>query len=222
MRLARLFAADTPTLAGVKFPPQVTSIPYADVFGWLGMYANEQSLLVHGWCVTPQGLYLLCTPPSIKQLSTVIQSIGRHLAAAVDMGPIFVGRYKTALIEPEAWVLPTLVWLEQAPVRLNLVQQAQDWRWSSAQQHVGSVGRLTPWVVDHPDYWACGNTPFDRQAHYKSILSDGISAQTLQSIEAALHGQWALGSHAFQQNMNLLASRRASPARRGRPKKNGL
>ena len=50
------------------------------------------------------------------------------------------------------------------------MQQAQDWRWSSAQQHVGSVGRLTPWLVDHPDYWACGNTPFDRQARYKKAM----------------------------------------------------
>lgn len=219
MRLARLFAPQTPTLAGVRFPAHVTSIPYADVFGWLGMYANEQNLPIHGWCTTPQGLHILCTPPSISQLSHVMQAIGRHLAAVVDMGTIFVGRYKTALIEPHAWVLPTLVWLEQAPVRLNLVQQAQDWRWSSAQQHVGVGGRLTPWLVDHPDYWACGNTPFARQAHYKSILTEGMSRQPLNHIESALHGQWALGSTSFLQNMNQIASRRVTPAKRGRPKK---
>jgi len=221
MRLARLFAPQTPTLAGVRFPAHVTSIPYADVFGWLGMYANEQSLAVHGWCVTPQDLHILCTPHSILQLSYVMQAVGRHLAAVVDMGAIFVGRYKTALIEPKTWVLPTLVWIEQAPVRLNLVQQAEDWRWSSAQQHVGVAGRLTPWLVDHPDYWACGNTPFARQARYKAILAEGINSQALNRIETTLHGQWALGSVAFLQNMNQVASRRATPAKRGRPKKEG-
>jgi putative transposase len=219
MRLARLFAPQTPTLAGVRFPAHVTTIPYADVFGWLGLYAREQNLPVHGWCITPQGLHILSTPPSVMQLSNVIQAIGRHLAAVVDMGSIYVGRYKTALIEPQAWVLPTLVWLEQAPVRLNLAERAEDWRWSSAQQHTGAAGRPTPWLVDHPDFWACGNTPFARQAYYKTILAEGISDQALHNIESALYGQWALGSATFLENINLVSSRRASPAKRGRPKK---
>lgn len=217
MRLARLFAPDTPTLVGVRFPGSITSVPYADMFGWLGMYCAKEGLPTHGWCVTPQGLLLLCTPPSVAAMSRVIQSVGRHFAAVTEQSTVFVGRYKTALIEPNAWVLPTLVWLELAPVRLNLVHRAEDWRWSSAQQHTGVAGRSTPWVIDHPDYWACGNTPFDRQARYRTKLTDGVSAQASEQIEAALHGQWALGSEVFLQTMNQLASRRACPAKRGRP-----
>lgn len=219
MRLARLFAPDTPTLVGVRLADTITTLPYADVFGWLGMYAQAHRLPIHAWSVTPQGLLMLCTPPSIESVSAVVQAIGRHLGAILQLGSVFNHRYKTALIEPGRWVLPAVIWLEQAPVRLHLVENAFEWRWSSAQQHIGIPGRHAPWVSDHPDYWACGNTPFDRQARYKSILSEPLPLEHAQRIEAALHGQWALGDETFMATMNQIASRRASPAKRGRPRR---
>jgi len=39
------------------------------------------------------------------------------------------------------------------------------------------------------------------------------------TIEAALQGQWALGTATFVRHLETVASRRAQPGQRGRPRK---
>jgi putative transposase len=74
-------------------------------------------------------------------------------------------------------------------------------------------------LTDHPDYWACGNTPFAREATYKHYLLQGLTQATTRQIEASLRGQWALGDEAFIASLESRSSRRAAPAKRGRPRK---
>src|SRR5690606_26249018 len=90
-------------------------------------------------------------------------------------------------------------------------------RWSSARGHTGASPH--GWLSVRPGYWACGNTPFDRQALYRHLLHEGPSPSQRERVEAALHGQWALGSAAFMERMQDAASRRVAPRPRGRPRK---
>ncbi len=116
-------------------------------------------------------------------------------------------------------MLPALLWVEGAPARADVAPSALAWRWSSAAQHCGQAGASRAWLQDHNDYWRCGNTPFDRQAAYQKRLLQGLPAEKKQTIEAALQGQWALGTATFVRHLETVASRRAQPGQRGRPRK---
>ena len=173
---------------------------------------------VHGWALTFDQLLLLATPAGPTGMSGLLQALGRRLAAYLRAGRVFAGRYRSTLVEPGVWVLPSLAWLETLPLRQELVADLEQWQWSSACAHVGAAPN--GFVNDHADYWAYGNTPFDRQARYRRYLLEGLGQKESMAIEQALNGQWALGSPAFVAELsNGSASRRPVAAQRGRPRK---
>ncbi len=219
-RLPRLYGPDTPHLLQAVLLP-ATEPPTVQVLdqwaAWIEAETARLRIAVHGWALTPAELLLLATPADAASLRSLLQSLGRRIATQRGGGRVFAGRYRSALIEPGAWVLPALVWLESLPVRSGLAGDAEHWRWSSARAHTGAS--VHGWLTVHQDYWTCGNTPFERQDFYRRLLHEGLGSRAQESLEAALHGQWALGSPAFMERMEQFASRRAEPKPRGRPRK---
>lgn len=226
-RLPRLHAAGFAQLVSMQLlnPSKLALNPFADhyrdLFVWLGLAATREGVSVHGWSITPMGVLLLATPMHEKSLSALVQSMGRNLAAQLKTGRVFSGRYRSMIPQPGVWVLPALLWLERAPLREGLTTDPEAWPWSSAQVHTGAAPGSPPtWFQPHPDYWACGNTPFDRQAVYRQRLTEGASQTIELQIERCLHGQWGLGEPAFLSDLEKMTHRRVSPAPRGRPRKN--
>ncbi|HEY9280054.1 MAG TPA: hypothetical protein VIP51_08270 [Eoetvoesiella sp.] len=186
---------------------------------WLHEAAGEYRVAVHAWVLLNDRITLLATPRAADSLPKLVQAIGRRFATRLKHGRVFSGRYRSALVEPGRWVLPAQIWLESLPVQLRYVEQAESWPWSSAAYHTGSSLAHSAWASDHQDYWQNGNTPFDRQANYRQRLLQGLNLVDSTKIEKALFGQWALGEDVFLNRLETLASRRLTPAARGRPKK---
>ena len=222
-RLPRLYAPGVTQLAMADFLPAVgaslDSACYRNLTRWLAEAARTHEIALQGWSLTAAGIGLLATPANAVGVSRVIQSLGRNLASSTRHGSVFSHRYRSTLLQPGAWVLPALVWLERMPLREGLVEEPDGWPWSSAQAHTGGLAVQPAWLAPHVDYWACGNTPFDRQAVYRQILLLGTPPSPDQRIAAALRGQWALGDDAFLKGIAGAASRRLTPGARGRPRK---
>lgn len=222
-RLPRLYAPHLPHLAQAQFALPLSSDDSPvdtlnRIAGWLAEEARMHGVAIHGWTLTFEQILLLATPASPTGMSGLLQALGRRLAAHLRAGRVFAGRYRSTLVEPGVWVLPSLAWLETLPLRQGLVADLEQWQWSSACAHVGAAAN--GFVNDHADYWAYGNTPFDRQAHYRRYLLAGLGQKETSTIEQALKGQWALGSEAFVAELgNGTASRRPVAAKRGRPRK---
>lgn len=192
---------------------------YRQLFVWLGQAATRESVAIHGWSITPRAIQILVTPTHERAIPALVQSLGRNLAAQLKVGSVFSGRYRSMIPQPGLWVLPTLLWLERQPLREGLTLDAEAWPWSSARAHTGAPGTPPVWFQPHPDYWACGNTPFDRQAAYRKLLLEGASPPIERQIENCLRGQWGLGDSTFLRELEKISQRRVSPAPRGRPRK---
>ena len=230
MRLPRLFAPDEVQLIEVRFADCVEQTwsdsdgpPMLDqVSRWLGQLASSHDLALHAWALTPRRLVLLATPGQRDAISRVVQSVGRRLGAMLRSGIVFANRFKSTLVDGD-WVLRAQAWVESGPVSDGYAPSALSWRWSSAAIHVGQIDPqprdLGVVMVDHSRYWACGNTPFDRQAYYLGLLQAGLPGPDCRQIETSLAGQWALGDEAYLQRVSKVANRRVVAGRRGRPKK---
>ncbi|PLC50244.1 hypothetical protein CR159_09600 [Pollutimonas subterranea] len=237
-RLPRLYAPQVPQLVQAEFVRPLAAVsdptPSAELdrlLEWLLHDAREYKVAVHGWLLLNDRITLLATPPDAQGLSRLMQALGRRLATHMRRGRVFAGRYRSTLVEPGAWVLPALVWLESLPVQQRYVDRAESWPWSSAAAHTGvhagtptgtpmdaaALGRTL--LNDHVDYWQDGNTPFAREANYRERMQNGLSAAQGQRIEQALFGQWVLGDAGFVDKLSTLATRRLMPASRGRPRK---
>lgn len=224
-RLPRLYAPGIPQLVHARFLFPLSTRAASgnrildDLQKWLFDGLGPQAVQLHAWTLTDDGILLLATPADEKGLSRLVQMLGRNLATALRSGPVFSGRYRSTVVEPGAWVIPSMIWLESWVGREKGASDSEIWPWSSAGFHTGAFMGYCPMLNDHADYWSSGNTPFDRQAAYKHRYTEGLSSGQLQQIAQALHGQWALGSAAFLQALSNVASRRPAQGRRGRPRK---
>jgi putative transposase len=74
-----------------------------------------------------------------------------------------------------------------------------------------------PLVIDPPEFWRLGNTPFEREATYAALLARGLDDAQAQRIEHAAASGWALGSPQFLADIERQLGRPVRPQAKGRP-----
>jgi len=183
---------------------------------------QDAQVALHGYALLPQALWLLATPADARALGLALQSIGRRYVRAYHTrhggrGALFEGRYRAAVVEPDPHFLSALQYVETQAVRGGFAPAAEDYRWTSFRQHAGFAA--DPALQDHAQYWALGNTPFERQAAYRSVVEAGLAAADVDRFDRALTGGWVVGSPAFLRHIAPHCTRRAVPARAGRPRR---
>lgn len=193
---------------------------YQRFLGWLKESAREFKVAVHAYVLMPNYLHLLATPATVEGLALMMQRVGRYYvpwfnAKYSRSGGLFQGRFKTSLIEPERFLLLCSRYIESDAVRAQLAADPLQYPWSSYPHHAGV--RPDPLITDHAQYWALGNTPFQREAAYIELSRPTLGKSELDAIEACVLKGWPLGSDTFKSELQQRAKRQVLPAKRGRP-----
>lgn len=188
--------------------------------------AAEERVVVYAYALCEREVRLLLNPASAAGLSRLMQALGRRYVSAHHrrhggQGTLWEGRYRAALVEPGDWRLAALRWVDAAdtpPTDLPAAAGHPDPRASgSARQRLG--GRREPGLVDPPEWWPLGNTPFEREAAYRQLLCQAMPATQAHALRHAALGGWALGSAAYVGQVAQALGRPATPRPRGRPRK---
>ena len=122
-------------------------------------------------------------------------------------GTLWDGRFRCAPVEPGAALLDLLVWIDG--------QAGETSHTSAALRLAGHPDAL---LGHPPEFWALGNTPFEREAAYRRRLADGTGAEQARRWQQAALGGWAIGSAAFGTELALRTQRPVPPAPAGPPK----
>jgi putative transposase len=154
----------------------------------------------------------VATPQDREGLSLLMQAVARRHAVTYNRrysrrGGLWEGRFRAAVIDPQTWLLRCMVGVERA---------AGSGGWASRM--AGHTLAEQPGVVDPEGFWILGNTPFEREAAYRSMRERGLTSTELLQMEGALRGGWALGSEAFVARSFAGVDRPARPRPRGRPR----
>jgi putative transposase len=182
--------------------------------------AARHQVAIHGYGIAPDEVRLLATPNDGQALGRMIQFIGRRFVAGLNRrharhGALWDGRFRATVVEPLAYFLPCLRYVESAAERKPSDAAADNVPWSSAEHHAGR--RSDPFVTEHARYWSLGNTPFEREAAYRSAMHQPVAEAEIQGIAlASLHG-WVLGSPEFERLLAGQLGRRLRPLPPGRP-----
>jgi putative transposase len=177
--------------------------------------ARAEAVQIHAYALLPQEVQLLATPAEAGALGRLMQALGRRYVSAYNRrhghrGSVWDGRFRCAVVEAGATRLAVLQLIDGQSSEPGL---------TSAAPRTG--GPREPLLNDPPEWWALGNTPFDREAAYRKRLAQGLpSAQALALRQAALGG-WAAGSAAFAAQVAEATARPAQPRPRGRPRSAG-
>ena len=182
-------------------------------------HATEFAVAVHAYALMDNHLQLLATPAD-DRLPAWMQAVGRRYVRYFNdrhgrSGTLWEGRYRSTVLESDAYLLHAMALLDLKPVAAGLAVQPEDFRWSSHNRYAGrSADRL---VTPHSLYWELGNTPFAREEAYSELVHAGVPAEVQAQLHAATVGGWALGGSDFLRNLAKKTDRRLLPGNAGRP-----
>ena len=84
------------------------------------------------------------------------------------VGHLWQGRYKSPLIERESYFLECGRYIERNPVRAQLVNQPEDYTWSSYRYY--AFGEPDLLIDEDPYYQDLGSDSFSRQKSYREFV----------------------------------------------------
>jgi putative transposase len=180
----------------------------------------QHGVLLHAYALLPDRVLLLLTPQSDDSLARLLQTLGRRFGAAYNRrhrrsGTLWEGRFRSTVVEAATWLLDCIRYVETTPVSQMLDADVLGYEWSSAAHHAGR--RVDPLISEHSAYWRLGNTPFEREARYRALLSEALPLDVSRRIADACVKGWALGSGDFLRQLEQLVKRPTLPRRPGRP-----
>lgn len=167
-------------------------------------------------------VHLLVTPGQPDSIPRLMQSVGRRYVQYINYiykrsGTLWEGRYKASLVQSEAYLLTCMRYIELNPVRADMVQQPQDYKWSSYSANAQGIKNdlLTP----HPEYEVLGPTSESRQSAYRVLFNAHLEPEIVAEVRTAINGELVTGTGRFKGEMETMLGRRAGPGKRGRPRK---
>jgi len=184
--------------------------------------SRAYNIAIHAYALMPNHVHLLVTPRQGERLSRFMQALGRNYVGWFNQrhgrtGTLWEGRFRSSVVEAEAWLLACIRYIELNPVRAQLAASAAEYPWSSAGHHLGRGADAL--VTDHALYWALGNTPFEREARYRAFLEEATGAADLVRLNASLTKGRPLGGAAFVARLEEQFGVSLAPRPRGRPRK---
>ena len=182
--------------------------------------SQRHKVAVNAYVLLDNHFHMLLTPPSDEAMSLMMQSVGRSYVRYFNKrhnrsGTLWEGRYKSSLIDSEAYLLTCMAYIDLNPVRAGVAESAEDFSWSSYKHLAGqNIDKL---VTPHALYWGLGNTPFAREAAYAEFVAGGLSAGTQKALtESALKGR-VVGRPDFLTSLEKSTQRQILPQKAGRP-----
>ena len=182
--------------------------------------SQRHKVAVNAYVLLDNHFHLLLTPPSEEAMSLRMQSVGRSYVRYFNKrhnrtGTLWEGRYKSSVLDSEAYLLTCMSYIDLNPVRAGIVDAPENFDWSSYKHLIGQ--KIDKLVTPHALYWGLGNTPFSREAAYAEFVSSGLSATIQKDLtESVLKGR-VVGRPEFLKTLQKKTQRPILPQKAGRP-----
>jgi putative transposase len=172
--------------------------------------AVSHGCAIHAYVLMGNHVHLLLTPDNSKGPSRLMQAIGRCYVRYVNKkyrrtGTLWEGRFKSALIDSERYLLTCARYIELNPVRAGIVEHPGDYRWSSYR--CNAIGQNDVVVVPHPMYEQLGFNTAKRRSVYRALFANNIDNSELESIRNGTRAGDVVGNDKFQKRIQALIGR---------------
>ncbi len=170
-------------------------------------------------CVTNH-VHLLITPEAPTGVSLVIRDLGRDYVRQINKayrrtGTMWEGRFKSSLVDKEAYCLACYRYIELNPVRAGMRHPAK-YRWSSF--NFNALGKASDLLVPHDCWLALGNDNMSRLCTYQGLIEEALEQKQLEAIRYGVQKGLPTGSDKFKQQIEEALSIKLRDGKRGRPK----
>lgn len=189
---------------------------------WLAEALNESRCRLHAFVLMTNHVHLLLTPERAEAVPQLIISLGRRYVQYINRsyrrtGTLWDSRYKSSLIQEEAYLLACQRYIELNPVRANMTSDPAHYQWSSYRAN--GLGQADTLLTPHPLYTALGPDNESRQVAYRNLFRAQLDQPALQDIRLALNQNQPLGQSHFLMKIEQMTGQRRQARLPGRPRK---
>jgi len=173
----------------------------------LGCEVSQQQWRCYAYCLMNNHYHLLLETPE-ENLSCGMRRLNSLYTQTFNrrhqqLGHVLQGRFKSILVEKEAYLLELCRYIVLNPVRAGLVKKVQDWPWSSYRVTMGQ--ETTPsWVKTGGVYRLFHRSKDEARRRYQHYVRDGVHEP---SPWEHVRGQIFLGTEPFLASMAKLVKR---------------
>lgn len=162
----------------------------------LGCICRKEHVDVHAYVLMTNHVHLIMTPRTVGAVSIVMQDMGRMYVLYFNRkygrtGGLFDGRFKSFIIDTEAYWFTCMRYVELNPVRAGLVSHPAQYRWSSYASN--AHGAVDPTLTGHSLYLDLGTSAAARQLQWRRICDEGLEDGELAELRQAVRKGGALG-----------------------------
>jgi putative transposase len=173
---------------------------------------------IHAYVLMTNHVHLLLSADQPGNIGRMMQSLGRRYVRYFNdrnhrTGTLWEGRYRATVIDTDKYLFTCHRYIEENPVRANMVGHPGEYRWSSYAAN--AAGAFDLLVTPHDVYRMLGVTASDRQFAYRGLFRTPLGDMALSEIRDATNHAWALGTASFHKRMSQ-AGRRTTRVPRGR------
>ena len=189
-----------------------------DYLYYRSLFANHcqnHGIRILGWCLMPNHVHLILTPPSKDALRGAMSRLHRQYAGHVHArehrtGHFWQGRFGCVAMDDDH-LIAAMAYVALNPVRARLVGKAEDWPWSSARAY--RRPKTGDGIIDLE-----AAEPYLKAV--KEIIRAGEEDVRFNALRRAETIGRPIGSGAFMKHAEAISGRSLKPAKRGpKPKR---
>jgi putative transposase len=183
---------------------------YTDFVRLIALACEQVPMRVLAYCLMPNHVHLVAWPFADGDLGRwmhwlLTAHVRRHHKRHGTIGRIWQGRYKSFPIQQDHHLLAVLRYVERNPLRANLVERAEDWRWSSLYKD--RAGR-SAFVVA---------APVRRPAEWVERVNEPVTDAELSALRLSVKRSRPFGAHDWVRETANDLGLESTLQERGRP-----
>lgn len=183
--------------------------------------AEKYDCRIHAYVLMTNHVHLLVTPMVDHGISQMMQALGRRYVYFINKtynrsGTLWEGRYKSSLIDSDAYLFACMRYKELNPIRASMVSHTGEYKWSS--YHTNAQGEDDSLIEKHPLYMELGNSQEERELAYRELFRHHVENDTPHDIRESLNHELVLGRSYFKDKIEELTQRQTRMGEPGRPR----
>ena len=173
-------------------------------------HCQRAGVRVWAYCLMPNHVHLVLVPSDETGLSKALRSVHGQYSQRINRregwtGHLWQSRFYSFAMHDDH-LIAAVRYVELNPVRARLVNDAADWRWSSANAH----------LVGHDDGLVSVRPLLDEIGDWRGFLDAGQPEAELVATRHHQRTGLPQGSDSFIENLQRQIGRRLKPGQRGR------
>jgi REP-associated tyrosine transposase len=194
---------------------------YEQYLHGLQIAADKFNCKIHAYVLMTNHVHILATPMNEHSVSEMMQSLGSRYVRYINKkyertGTLWEGRFKSSLVDSDAYLLTCMRYIEMNPVRSKMVDHPGEYQWSSYS--VNAQGKNSRLIEKHPLYRKLATTTEQQLKVYQEIFHDHLGDEIVSEIRDALNHELVIGRSYFKDKIDEITTRQTRMGQPGRPK----